>query len=61
MVLDIPATISVIKRREGTGCPMCEGTCEVCLISLQSDYLSTTFALCKKCRIELVQKLNNTI
>jgi hypothetical protein len=61
MVLDIPSTISIIKRREGTICPVCEGMQDVRLISLQSDYLSTTFALCKTCRIALVHGLKDTI
>jgi hypothetical protein len=60
-MLDNPSIISTIKRREGTLCPMCEGKRDVHLISLDSDYLSTTFALCRGCRIKLMQKLKESV
>ena len=49
--------ISVTRRQSGTQCPLCDGTTDVCLIRLESDYLSTSFALCRGCRTKLVKKM----
>ncbi len=49
--------ITVTRRPDVTRCPLCDETVGVCLIRLESDYLSTSFALCRKCRTELSRKM----
>jgi hypothetical protein len=49
--------ITVTRRPDATQCPLCGDTGGVCLIRLDSDYLSTSFALCRKCRTKLARKM----